>query len=72
MAKQTDSIVLEGTVIECLPSAKFKVELPSGQRVLGHISGRMRQAEINVLLGDGVCIEFSPYDLSKGRITRRL
>lgn len=71
MAKQDDTITLTGTVIECLPAAKFRVELPSGAKVLGHISGRMRQAEITVLLGDLVTLEFSPYDLSKGRIVRR-
>jgi translation initiation factor IF-1 len=72
MAKQADTITLTGKVVECLPAAKFRIELPTGTKVLGHISGRMRQAEINILLGDSVLLEFSPYDLSKGRITRRL
>jgi len=71
MAKQDDTITLTGKVVECLPAAKFRVELPSGNKVLGHISGRMRQHEITILLGDQVEIQFSPYDLTKGRIVRR-
>lgn len=70
MAK-TDNIRLDGTVTECLPGAMFRVELPNKQVVLGHISGKMRQNEIRILLGDTVEIEFSPYDLSRGRIVRR-
>lgn len=70
MAK-TDLIKLDGKVVECLPGAMFRIELDTGQVVLGHISGRMRQNEIRILLGDGVEIEFSPYDLSKGRIVKR-
>lgn len=68
---KADNIKLEGTVTECLPGAMFRVELPNKQIVLGHISGRMRQNEIRILLGDNVEIEFSPYDLSRGRIVRR-
>lgn len=71
MAKQDDTITLVGKVVECLPAAKFRVELTGGTKILGHISGRMRQAEITVLLGDSVTMELSPYDLSKGRIVRR-
>jgi len=70
MAKE-DSINLEGTVVDVLPNATFRVELESGQNVLGYISGRMRQNDIKVLLGDTVSVECSPYDLTKGRITRR-
>jgi translation initiation factor IF-1 len=70
MAK-TDVIKLDGTVVECLPGAMFRVKLGNQQIVLGHISGRMRQNEIRILLGDGVELEFSPYDLSKGRIVKR-
>jgi translation initiation factor IF-1 len=70
MAKE-DSINLEGTVVDVLPNATFRVELDSGQNVLGYISGRMRQNDIKVLLGDTVEMAFSPYDLAKGRITRR-
>lgn len=70
MAK-TDVIKIDGTVVECLPGATFRIELDNKQIVLGHISGRMRQAEIRILLGDQVELEFSPYDLTKGRIVRR-
>ena len=70
MAK-TDVIKLDGTVVECLPGAMFRVKLDNSQVVLGHISGRMRQHEIRILLGDDVELEFSPYDLSKGRIVKR-
>lgn len=71
MAK-TDVIKLNGTVTECLPGATFRVQLETGQTVLGYISGKMRQHEIRILLGDGVELEFSPYDLSKGRIVKRM
>lgn len=70
MAK-TDVIKLEGTVVECLPGAMFRVKLDNQQVILGHISGRMRQNEIRILLGDDVELEFSPYDLTKGRIVKR-
>lgn len=70
MAK-TDVIKLDGTVVECLPGAMFRVKLDNQQVILGHISGRMRQNEIRILLGDNVEMEFSPYDLSKGRIVKR-
>jgi translation initiation factor IF-1 len=70
MAKE-EGIKMTGTVTECLPGAMFRVKLSNEQIILGHISGKMRQAEIKVLLGDDVEIEFSPYDLSKGRIVRR-
>jgi translation initiation factor IF-1 len=70
MAKD-DLFVLEGRVVEVLPNTMFKVELESGQKVLGHLSGRMRQNNIKVLLGDEVKMEMSVYDLSKGRIVFR-
>jgi len=70
MAKE-DSIKLEGEIIDVLPNATFRIALDSGNNVLGYISGRMRQNEIKILLGDTVEVEFSPYDLSKGRIVRR-
>ena len=70
MAK-TDVIKLDGTVVECLPAAMFRIKLGNQQIVLGHISGRMRQNEIRILLGDNVELEFSPYDLSRGRIVKR-
>lgn len=70
MAKEA-SIKLDGTVVDVLPNAMFRVKLETEQVVIGHISGRMRQNEIRILLGDEVEVEFSPYDLSKGRITKR-
>lgn len=70
MAKE-ETIKLEGSIIDVLPNAMFKIELESGNKVLGYISGRMRQNDIKILLGDTVEVEFSPYDLTKGRITRR-
>ena len=70
MAKD-DLFVLEGRVVEVLPNTMFKVELESGQKVLGHLSGKMRQHNIKVLLGDEVKMEMSVYDLSKGRIVFR-
>jgi translation initiation factor IF-1 len=70
MAKE-ETINMEGSVIEVLPNATFRVTLTSGQTVMGFISGKMRQHNIKILLGDKVEIEFSPYDLTKGRITRR-
>lgn len=70
MAKE-EAIRLEGTVVDVLPNAMFRVKLPTDQIVTGHISGRMRQNEIRILLGDLVELEFSPYDLTKGRIVKR-
>ena len=70
MAKE-DAIELEGTVIEPLPNAMFKVELENGHQVLAHISGKMRMHYIKILPGDRVTIELSPYDLDRGRITYR-
>ena len=71
MAKE-EGLRLEGTVQEVLPNATFRVRLDEiDQEVLGVISGRMRQHNIKVMLGDRVEIEFSPYDLTRGRITRR-
>ena len=67
MAK-TDVIEIEGTVLEKLPNAMFKVELENGHQVLAHISGKLRMNFIRILPGDKVTIEMSPYDLSKGRI----
>jgi translation initiation factor IF-1 len=70
MAKE-ETIKLNGKVIDVLPNAVFRVTLETGPMVTGYISGKMRQHDIKILLGDSVEIEFSPYDLSKGRITRR-
>ncbi len=66
------AIEVEGTVVEALPNAMFRVELPNGHEVLAHISGKIRMHYIRVLPGDKVLIELSPYDLSRGRITYRL
>jgi len=71
MAKE-GGVKVEGEVTDVLPNAMFKVTLPTGATVLGYISGKMRQNEIRILDGDRVEIEMSPYDLSKGRITRRM
>ena len=70
MAKQ-EGIQVEGTVVEPLPNAMFRVELENGHRVLAHISGKMRMHFIKILVGDRVTVEMSPYDLTKGRITYR-
>ncbi len=66
-----DAIVLEGTVIEPLPNAMFRVELENGHKVLAHISGKMRMHYIRILPGDRVQVELTPYDLTRGRITYR-
>lgn len=70
MAKQ-DVIELEGTVLDTLPNAMFKVELENGHEVLAHVSGKIRMNYIRILPGDKVTVEMSPYDLSRGRITYR-
>lgn len=70
MAKE-DGIKMDGVVIDVLPNAMFRVRMPNEAIVTGHISGKMRQHNIKILLGDTVELEFSPYDLTKGRITRR-
>ncbi|HEY4543591.1 MAG TPA: translation initiation factor IF-1 [Tissierellaceae bacterium] len=64
-------IEVEGTVIEALPNAIFRVELENGHEVLGHISGKLRMNYIRILPGDKVTVELSPYDLNRGRITWR-
>ena len=66
-----ENIEVEGTVVEALPNAMFRVELENGHGVLAHISGKIRIHYIRVLPGDKVLIELSPYDLSRGRITYR-
>ncbi len=70
MAKE-EGIEVEGTVLEPLPNAMFKVELPNGHRILAHISGKMRMHYIKILPGDKVKVELSPYDLTRGRIVFR-
>ena len=64
-----DNIEFQGTVVEALPNATFKVELENGHIILAHISGKLRMNYIKILPGDKVTVEISPYDLEKGRIT---
>ena len=71
MAKKDGVIEIEGTVVEALPNATFRVELTNGHKVLAHISGKMRQHYIRILPEDRVVVELSPYDLSRGRIVFR-
>jgi translation initiation factor IF-1 len=66
-----DAITVEGTVVETLPNAMFRVKLDNGHRVLAHISGKMRMHFIKILPGDRVMVELSPYDFNRGRITYR-
>ena len=68
---KSDMIELEGTVVEAMPNAMFKVEIQGGHPILAHISGKLRMNFIRILPGDKVTVEMSPYDLSKGRITWR-
>ena len=70
MSKE-DVIEIEGGVVESLPNAQFRVELPNGHQLLAHISGKLRMNFIRILPGDKVKLEMSPYDLTKGRITWR-
>ena len=70
MAKE-DVLELEGTVVETLPNAMFKVEIQGGHIILAHISGKLRMNFIRILPGDKVTVEMSPYDLTRGRITWR-
>ncbi|MFZ5863340.1 MAG: translation initiation factor IF-1 [Nitrospirota bacterium] len=66
-----DTIEVQGTIVEPLPNAMFRVVLENGHRVLAHISGKMRMHYIKILPGDKVTVELSPYDLTRGRITYR-
>jgi translation initiation factor IF-1 len=70
VAKQ-DQISMSGVVEEVLPNAMFRIKLENSHTILGHISGKMRQHKIQILLGDTVKVEMSPYDLTKGRIVYR-
>ena len=70
MSKQ-DQISVDGIIHEVLPNAMFRVKLSQGPTILGHISGKMRQNKIQILMGDRVKLEMSPYDLTKGRIVYR-
>ncbi|MCL2335876.1 MAG: translation initiation factor IF-1 [Firmicutes bacterium] len=66
-----DVIEVEGTVVEPLPNAMFRVELQNGHKVLAHVSGKIRMNFIRILAGDRVMVELSPYDLTRGRIVYR-
>jgi translation initiation factor IF-1 len=70
LAKE-EGIQVEGTVVESLPNATFRVQLENGHKLLAHISGKMRMHFIKILPGDKVTVEMSPYDLSRGRIVYR-
>ena len=70
MAKE-DNIEVQGTILETLPNAMFKVKLETNHEVLAHVSGRMRKNFIRILPGDRVAVELSPYDLNRGRIVYR-
>jgi translation initiation factor IF-1 len=70
MAKK-EAIQVEGRIVEALPNAMFRVELENGHRILAHISGKMRMHFIQILPGDTVTVEVSPYDLNRGRIVYR-
>lgn len=70
MSKQ-DSIEIDGTIVESLSNAMFRVELENGHQIIAHISGKMRMHYIKILPGDKVRVEMSPYDLTKGRISFR-
>lgn len=67
-----DVIEMKGKVLEVLPDSKFRIELDKGHIVLGYSSGRIIKNHIHIMVGDNVLIELTPYDLSRGRITRRL
>ena len=71
LLSKEDVIELEGTVLEALPNAMFRVELENGHKILAHISGKMRMHYIKILPGDKVTVELSVYDLERGRITYR-
>lgn len=72
MSSKEEAIKVEGTILEALPNAMFRVKLDNGHVVLAHISGKIRKNFIRILPGDRVHVELSPYDLTRGRITYRL
>ncbi|OGE81185.1 MAG: translation initiation factor IF-1 [Candidatus Doudnabacteria bacterium RIFCSPLOWO2_02_FULL_48_8] len=72
MPQSKNVIELEGKVIETLPGASFRVQIASGQVILAHIAGKLRVNKIRILPGDRVIVEVTPYDLTRGRVTRRL
>jgi translation initiation factor IF-1 len=73
MNQTTKNVIeLDGKVVESLPNAVFRVQLENGHVVLGHLSGKMKMHHIRVLTGDKVIIEMTPYDMTKGRIVKRI
>ncbi len=72
MAVNKEVIELTGTIVETLPGTQFRVELENGHRIIAHVAGKMRKHFIRIVPGDKVTVELTPYDLSKGRISRRL
>lgn len=71
MSPKEEAIVVIGEIVECLPNAMFRVRLENGHMVLAHVSGKMRMYFIRIVPGDKVTVELSPYDLSRGRVTKR-
>lgn len=71
MKEKDSSIEVKGKVVKILPGSMYRIQLENGIEVLGHLSGKMRQFNIKITLGDTVSMEMSPYDLTKGRITYR-
>ena len=71
MPKTEEKILVEGEVVEAMPSTNFRVKLDNGHTVLAYLSGRLRKFYIRILLGDRVKVELSPYDLTRGRIVYR-
>lgn len=72
MAANKEVIELTGTITETLPGTQFRVELENGHQIIAHVAGKMRKHFIRIVPGDKVTVELTPYDLSKGRISRRL
>jgi translation initiation factor IF-1 len=72
MASNKEVIELTGTVVETLPGTQFRVEFENGHKIIAHVAGKMRKHFIRIVPGDKVTVELTPYDLSKGRISRRL
>lgn len=72
MSNEKDVIEVAGVITDALPNASFRVQLDNGTEVLGFVSGKIRKNRVRILLGDKVILAFSPYDLSKGRIVKRL
>ncbi|CAN5686421.1 translation initiation factor IF-1 [soil metagenome] len=71
MAKNKEVIELNGEIIEALPGTQFRVQLENGHQIIAHVAGKMRKYYIRLVPGDGVTVELTPYDLTKGRITYR-